>query len=74
MVAHVLERTGLFDHLGAPLPLRATGGSGKRFLLLLVVLVAIVCSVLPNATTVILLAPIIIANGSKHSMFRLCRQ
>src|SRR5262245_58571186 len=62
VVAHVLESTGLFDYLGAPM-LRATCGSGKRFLLLLVVLVAVVCSVLPNATTVILLAPIIIATA-----------
>jgi Na+/H+ antiporter NhaD/arsenite permease-like protein len=40
--------------------LRATRGSGKRFLLLLVLMVAVTCSVLPNATTVILLAPVII--------------
>jgi Na+/H+ antiporter NhaD/arsenite permease-like protein len=40
--------------------LGATGGSGKRFLLLLIALVAPVCALLPNATTVILLAPIII--------------
>ncbi|HEY3599335.1 MAG TPA: SLC13 family permease, partial [Paraburkholderia sp.] len=36
------------------------GGSGKRFLLILFALVAPTCAVLPNATTVILLAPIII--------------
>lgn len=59
VVAHVLEKTGIFAHLGAPF-LRATGGSGRRFLLLLVGMVAIVCAVLPNATTVILLAPLII--------------
>ena len=35
-------------------------GSGRRFLLLLVALVAPVCAFLPNATTVILLAPVII--------------
>ncbi len=40
--------------------LRATKGSGKRFLLGLIILVAPLCAVLPNATTVILLAPIII--------------
>ena len=60
VVAHVLGATGLFERLGA-MYLRATGGSGKRFLLLLVALVAPVCAFLPNATTVILLAPVIIA-------------
>ncbi|MFZ1574903.1 MAG: SLC13 family permease [Chromatiaceae bacterium] len=59
VVAHVLGRTGVFDRIGAVF-LRATGGSGKRFLLLLVLLVAPVCAFLPNATTVILVAPIII--------------
>lgn len=59
VVARVLEKTGIFDRVGAPL-LHATGGSGRRFLLILVVLVAAVCSMLPNATTVILLAPVII--------------
>jgi Na+/H+ antiporter NhaD/arsenite permease-like protein len=59
VVAHVLEKTGIFERLGAPF-LRFTGGSGKRFLLLLVLVVAVVCAFLPNATTVILLAPLII--------------
>jgi Na+/H+ antiporter NhaD/arsenite permease-like protein len=59
VVAHVLGRTGIFERLGT-LYLHATGGSGKRFLLLLIALVAPVCALLPNATTVILLAPIII--------------
>jgi Na+/H+ antiporter NhaD/arsenite permease-like protein len=60
VVAHVLGVTGLFERVGATY-LRATGGSGKRFLILLVALVAPVCAFLPNATTVILLAPVIIA-------------
>ena len=60
VVAHVLGATGLFERVGATY-LRATGGSGKRFLILLVALVAPVCAFLPNATTVILLAPVIIA-------------
>ena len=60
VVAHVLGATGLFERVGA-MYLRATGGSGKRFLILLVALVAPVCAFLPNATTVILLAPVIIA-------------
>jgi Na+/H+ antiporter NhaD/arsenite permease-like protein len=59
VVAHVLGRTGIFERLGT-LYLHATGGSGKRFLLLLIALVAPVCALLPNATAVILLAPIII--------------
>jgi Na+/H+ antiporter NhaD/arsenite permease-like protein len=60
VVARVLAVTGVFDWVGARL-LRATGGSGRRFLLLLVALVAPVCAFLPNATTVILVAPVVIA-------------
>ncbi len=59
VVARVLAKTGLFERLGALL-LRATQGSGKRFLLLLVALIAPICALLPNATTVILVAPIIL--------------
>jgi Na+/H+ antiporter NhaD/arsenite permease-like protein len=59
VVARVLAKTGLFERLGDRL-LGATGGSGRRFLLLLVALVAPVCAFLPNATTVILVAPVII--------------
>lgn len=59
VVAHLLGQTGVFDRVGA-IYLRATRGSGKRFLLLLIALVAPVCALLPNATTVILLAPVII--------------
>lgn len=59
VVAHVLGKTGIFERVGARY-LHATGGSGKRFLLLLIALVAPVCALLPNATTVILLAPIIV--------------
>jgi hypothetical protein len=59
VVARVLAKTGIFERVGAVF-LRATGGSGKRYLLLLVLLVAPVCAFLPNATTVILLAPVII--------------
>jgi Na+/H+ antiporter NhaD/arsenite permease-like protein len=59
VVARILSTTGLFDLIG-DLYLRATGGSGRRFLLLLMVIVAPLCAFLPNATTVILLAPIII--------------
>ncbi|ALL69295.1 putative tyrosine transporter P-protein [Paraburkholderia caribensis MBA4] len=59
VVARILATTGLFDRIGDAY-LRATGGSGTRFLLMLIALVAPICAVLPNATTVILLAPIII--------------
>jgi Na+/H+ antiporter NhaD/arsenite permease-like protein len=59
VVASVLAKTGIFERVGN-LYLRATRGSGKRFLLLLALMVAVTCSVLPNATTVILLAPVII--------------
>jgi Na+/H+ antiporter NhaD/arsenite permease-like protein len=59
VVARTLTGTGLFERIGNEL-LRLIGGSGRRFLLLLVAVVAPTCAVLPNATTVILLAPIII--------------
>jgi Na+/H+ antiporter NhaD/arsenite permease-like protein len=60
VVARVLAKTGVFERVGDRF-LHATGGSGRRFLLLLVAMVAPVCAFLPNATTVILVAPIIIA-------------
>lgn len=59
IVARVLRTTGLFDLLG-DFYLRATAGSGKRFLLVLMVVVVPLCAFLPNATTVVLLAPVII--------------
>jgi Na+/H+ antiporter NhaD/arsenite permease-like protein len=63
VVARTLVPTGLFDYIGN-IFLRATQGSGKRFLLGLVVLVAPLCAFLPNATTVVLVAPIIIRVAS----------
>ena len=59
VVARVLARTGVFEWVGDRF-LRATGGSGRRYLLLLVALVAPVCAFLPNATAVILVAPVIV--------------
>ena len=59
VVARVLANTGVFERVGY-FYLRASKGSGRRFLLLLIMIVAPICAVLPNATTVILLAPIII--------------
>jgi Na+/H+ antiporter NhaD/arsenite permease-like protein len=59
VVARILAPTGIFDQVGTRF-LLLTRGSGKRFLLGLLLLVAPVCALLPNATTVVLLAPIII--------------
>ncbi|MDS4040811.1 MAG: SLC13 family permease [Candidatus Competibacter sp.] len=59
VVARVIGKTGIFDWIGDAF-LRATGGSGRRFLLLIVALVAPVCAFLPNATAVILVAPVIV--------------
>jgi len=59
VVVRVLAPTGLFEWVGSKY-LRLTRGSGKRFLIGLVFLVAILCSVLPNATTVVLVAPVIL--------------
>lgn len=59
IVAQTLGSTGIFDRISIAY-LRATHGSGKRFLLLLIALVAPLCALLPNATTVVLLAPIIV--------------
>lgn len=59
VVVRVLAPTGLFDWVGGQY-LRLTRGSGQRFLIGLMVLVAVLCAVLPNATTVVLLAPIIL--------------
>lgn len=59
VVARTLTPTGVFEYVGARF-LILTRGSGKRFLLGLILLVAPVCAFLPNATVVILLAPVII--------------
>lgn len=59
VVARVIGKTGIFERIG-DMFLRATGGSGKRLLLLIVALVAPMCAVLPNATAVILVAPVIV--------------
>jgi Na+/H+ antiporter NhaD/arsenite permease-like protein len=59
VVARMLGRTGVFERVGE-IYLHACAGSGRRFLLLLIALVAPVCALLPNATTVVLLAPIIV--------------
>ncbi len=59
VVARTLKPTGIFEYMGARFLVK-TKGSGKRFLLGLIILVAPLCAILPNATTVIILAPVII--------------
>jgi len=59
VVARSLTPTGIFEWVGIHF-LRATRGSGRRFLLGLFVLIVPLCMFLPNATTVMLLAPVII--------------
>jgi Na+/H+ antiporter NhaD/arsenite permease-like protein len=59
VVARVIGKTGIFERIG-DLFLRATGGSGRRLLLLIVAMVAPLCAVLPNATAVILVSPVIV--------------
>jgi Na+/H+ antiporter NhaD/arsenite permease-like protein len=60
VVARTLRPTGLFENIGTRF-LLLTRGSGKGFLLGIIALVAPICAFLPNATTVILVAPIIIS-------------
>jgi Na+/H+ antiporter NhaD/arsenite permease-like protein len=59
VVARTLEPTGVFENFGTRF-LRLTRGDGRRFLLGMIVIVTPLCAFMPNATTVILLAPIII--------------
>jgi Na+/H+ antiporter NhaD/arsenite permease-like protein len=59
VVVRTMEPTGIFEHVGTRF-LILTQGSGMRFLLGIIALVAPICAFLPNATTVILVAPIII--------------
>jgi Na+/H+ antiporter NhaD/arsenite permease-like protein len=59
VVARVLASTGLFERLGE-LFVRATRGSGRRYLLGVIAVVAPLCAFLPNATTMLLVAPILI--------------
>ena len=59
VVARVLGPTGIFDFIGGRF-LSLTGGSGRRLILGLVCLIAPICAFLPNATVVLLLAPVVI--------------
>ena len=59
VVARGLVPTGIFDYLGA-IVLRIVRGDGRRLLLSIIVLAAPICAILPNATVVILFAPLLI--------------
>ena len=59
VVARTLIPTGLFDYLGGII-LRLVRGEGRRLMIAIVIIAAPICAVLPNATVVILLAPLII--------------
>jgi Na+/H+ antiporter NhaD/arsenite permease-like protein len=59
VVARVLVPTGIFAFIGGRF-LSLTGGDGRRLLLGLICLVAPICAFLPNATVVLIVAPIII--------------
>lgn len=64
VVARALIPTGIFDYLGARV-LRLVRGDGRLLLLSIVALTAPICAILPNATVVILFAPLLI---------RVCRE
>jgi len=66
-IARTLIPTGLFDFLGA-IALRLVRGEGKRLLIAIVVVAAPICAFLPNATVVILLAPLIVALCKKMGL------
>jgi Na+/H+ antiporter NhaD/arsenite permease-like protein len=59
VMARTLIPTGLFEFLGA-IALRLVRGEGKRLLIAIVAIAAPICAFLPNATVVILLAPLIV--------------
>ncbi|MFZ1889351.1 MAG: SLC13 family permease [Candidatus Binataceae bacterium] len=59
VVARALIPTGIFDYLGAWV-LRLVRGDGRLLLLSIIVLTAPICAILPNATVVILFAPLLI--------------
>ncbi|MBE9038005.1 SLC13 family permease [aff. Roholtiella sp. LEGE 12411] len=58
VLVRAFEPTKIFDYLGTQIVLLAKG-QGKRLLLGIVGMVTPICAVLPNATTVMLLAPLI---------------
>ena len=58
VLVRAFEPTKIFDYLATQMVLLAKG-QGKRLLLGIVAIVTPICAVLPNATTVMLLAPLI---------------
>jgi Na+/H+ antiporter NhaD/arsenite permease-like protein len=58
VLVRAFEPTKIFDYLGTQMVILAKG-EGKRLLLGIVAITTPICAVLPNATTVMLLAPII---------------
>ncbi|MEH2207699.1 MAG: SLC13 family permease [Nostoc sp.] len=58
VLVRAFEPTKIFDYLATQIVLIARG-QGKRLLLGIVAIVTPICAVLPNATTVMLLAPLI---------------
>jgi len=60
VLARVLTPTGLFEYL-AGIAVRLVRGDGRRLLIAVIVIAAPICAVLPNATVVILVAPLIIS-------------
>ncbi len=58
VLVRAFEPTKIFDYLAAQMVIQAQG-QGKRLLLGIVAVTTPICAVLPNATTVMLLAPLI---------------
>jgi len=58
VMVRAFEPTGIFAYLATQM-VRLAGGQGKRLLLGIVAITTPICAVLPNATTVMLLAPLL---------------
>ncbi|WP_204140943.1 SLC13 family permease [Halomicronema sp. CCY15110] len=58
VMVRAFEPTGIFEYLATQI-VHMSGGQGKRLLLGIVVITTPICAVLPNATTVMLLAPLL---------------
>ncbi|NJL00360.1 MAG: transporter [Spirulinaceae cyanobacterium RM2_2_10] len=58
VMVRAFEPTQIFDYLATQM-VRLAGGQGKRLLLGIVAITMPICAVLPNATTVMLLAPLV---------------
>ncbi len=58
VLVRAFQSTQIFEYLAAQMLVQAKG-QGKRLLLGIVIITAPICAILPNATTVMLLAPLI---------------